>query len=622
MNVNAQLARGTRPRRQARIAAVILVALIAAGAAFAWAYGDRLRSPQALYRLAQHATPARAATLYTLIGERAPEIEEYGLLWAAQARMPHMDALDDLRAVIAYRPQGPAAYEAHVTLARHYAAQEAPQAEEAYRSALALHDTTALRLELAYYLEATGDADAAYTEYRALLSGREDAFAAMRRTGPDPVTVARDLGAAYYFSDAVDTLRLVDDTEAAPVRAAALAGLGRYEDALSDYQTWFRLAPDDAAPRLGLASTLAALGETERALTILGNTESTEADVARARLLEKVDPDEALAIYKDAPDPTSWWYATEVLERQGRVTETLPIYTRIARSSSYLADDAAFRAVVLARRLGDDAGRREAEALLSAFGMNWLALQAGGAGLDPAVTPPLDPACDDVLERAAALETLGRDDLAHLELLLAARFRRAVAADLTIAQALATREYIVEAQAVAEQIISSHSRAPRAVWELSYPTPYSHTIQAAATRYDLDPLLLWAIMRQESRYDPNAVSYAGARGLMQVMPATQSWVAGELGRSLAPGDAFLPEDNVEMAAWLLRFLLDYYDDDLELALAAYNGGAGSVDAWLADPIVSDRDDLLRWIGYGETREYLAKVMLNYEVYRRLYAHDG
>ena len=108
----------------------------------------------------------------------------------------------------------------------------------------------------------------------------------------------------------------------------------------------------------------------------------------------------------------------------------------------------------------------------------------------------------------------------------------------------------------------------------------------------------------------------------QVMPATQSWVAGELGRSLAPGDAFLPEDNVEMAAWLLRFLLDYYDDDLELALAAYNGGAGSVDAWLADPIVSDRDDLLRWIGYGETREYLAKVMLNYEVYRRLYAHDG
>jgi soluble lytic murein transglycosylase len=74
-----------------------------------------------------------------------------------------------------------------------------------------------------------------------------------------------------------------------------------------------------------------------------------------------------------------------------------------------------------------------------------------------------------------------------------------------------------------------------------------------------------------------------------------------------------------MAAWLLRFLLDYYDGDVELAIAAYNGGAGSVDAWLADPLVSDRDDFLRWIGFGSTREYLERVSLYYSIYQQLYA---
>jgi soluble lytic murein transglycosylase len=77
-----------------------------------------------------------------------------------------------------------------------------------------------------------------------------------------------------------------------------------------------------------------------------------------------------------------------------------------------------------------------------------------------------------------------------------------------------------------------------------------------------------------------------------------------------------------MGAWFLRFLLDYFDEDLELAIAAYNGGAASVESWQQDPRVSDRDDLLRWIGFGETREYLARVSLSYQVYQELYSGAG
>ena len=73
-----------------------------------------------------------------------------------------------------------------------------------------------------------------------------------------------------------------------------------------------------------------------------------------------------------------------------------------------------------------------------------------------------------------------------------------------------------------------------------------------------------------------------------------------------------------MGAWLLGFLSDYYDGDLELAIPAYNAGAGSVDIWQADARVANRDDLLRWIGYDETRRYLEQVALSYEVYKALY----
>jgi soluble lytic murein transglycosylase len=188
-----------------------------------------------------------------------------------------------------------------------------------------------------------------------------------------------------------------------------------------------------------------------------------------------------------------------------------------------------------------------------------------------------------------------------------------------MAQALAARGYVVEAQAIAEEYVESHPRAPLAFWQLSYPRPYSTTVEAAAAEFDVDPLLIWAIMRQESEFDPEALSYVGARGLMQIMPSSQAWIAEQLEEDISPGDAFTPEANIRLGAWLLHFLADYFEGDLDLVIAAYNGGAGSVDIWQADPLVSDRDDLLRWIGYGETREYLERVSLNYQIYQALYA---
>jgi soluble lytic murein transglycosylase len=323
---------------------------------------------------------------------------------------------------------------------------------------------------------------------------------------------------------------------------------------------------------------------------------------------EEEAPDE-VDLYLESPYPADWWTATTLLERQGRLTETLPVYARISRTDTYLADDAAYRLYVLGERLEDGDARAEAE------------LRATGEEIRLPTTPPLAEVGGEVVTKAEALESIGRPDLARLELVLAARFRRAPEVDLAMARALASRGYVLDAQPIAERTIGERGRAPRAFWELSFPRPYSATVMAAAAEFDVDPHLIWSVMRQESRFDPAAFGYVAERGLMQILPTTQDWIAEQLGEEISPGAAFTPEANVRMGAWYLRHLLDYYDGDQELAITAYNGGPGNVDGWRADPLVSTEADFIRWIGFGSTREYLETVSLNYRIYGELYGDE-
>ena len=152
-----------RMLRLSGLAAALVVFLVAL--VLVWAFRHYLLSPDALYREAQSAPPERAAMLYARLGEVLPRIEEYSRLWAAQASMADIEALRTLRAIVAFRPQSPAAYEAHLAMARYYASIEASIAEDEYRSALALYDTVGTHIELARHLEEQGDYEGAYAEY-------------------------------------------------------------------------------------------------------------------------------------------------------------------------------------------------------------------------------------------------------------------------------------------------------------------------------------------------------------------------------------------------------------------------------------------------------------------------
>jgi len=575
--------------------------------------------PQLLYEEAQEADLATAQALYCRLSEGFPEISEYLLLASARAAMPDVEAVQELKSIIDYRPHSPVAFEAHLILARYYAGLGEEEAEVQYRAALELEGSIALRLELARYLEGRGEVEEAYQEYKGLLSDHPVAFEDMRRLATDPLVLAADLNAALYFSDALESLRSVEGPNS--LRARALEGLGRFEEAKAEYEARLEGNPEDGEARLGLARTLARLGYVEEALEEYRKVDSSQSLLAQAELLEALEPEEALEIYRDLPYPYGWWRGATLLEGEGRLAEALPLYSRLARSATALADDAAYRMYLLAQRVGDPQALDEASALLTKLEPSYFALLAEKRGFSAAVAP-LPPDGEAILEKVKALRLLGLDRYARRELLFAARLSESPAMELAMAQALSERGFLQDAQRIAVNALWTLDAAPLSLWSLAYPKPYGQEVEEAAQEFDLDPLLLYAIMREESRYDPEAISHAYAQGLMQIIPSTRDWIAEQLKIEIDPTEIFDPGMNVHLGAWYLRHLLDYFEEDLHYAVAAYNGGPGNVNEWKENPLIQEKTDFLRWIGFGETREYVPKVLLSYEVYRWLEQVEG
>ncbi len=158
---------------------------------------------------------------------------------------------------------------------------------------------------------------------------------------------------------------------------------------------------------------------------------------------------------------------------------------------------------------------------------------------------------------------------------------------------------------------------------LEYPLYWLDRIVPEALRYDLDPLLVLALMKQESLYRSDARSFAGARGLMQLMPATaEEWTRRLRLPSVTPEDLYDPERNLQLGIPYLARLISQFDGSVEKALAAYNGGATNVRRWergLPDP---RPETFLEAIGYEETRTYVRTVLNHYQHYRYLWTEPA
>jgi len=158
--------------------------------------------------------------------------------------------------------------------------------------------------------------------------------------------------------------------------------------------------------------------------------------------------------------------------------------------------------------------------------------------------------------------------------------------------------------------------APRAA-RILFPFPYRETIIQFARQESLDPLLITAVIKVESKFNPRAESTEGARGLMQLMPETARLAAGQLNLPFEPDRLFIPEYNLRLGSWYLASLVEEFGD-LVPALAAYNGGRGNVHRWLDSGSWDGTRENLKGIPFPETREFVRNVITNYRVYRFLY----
>lgn len=159
------------------------------------------------------------------------------------------------------------------------------------------------------------------------------------------------------------------------------------------------------------------------------------------------------------------------------------------------------------------------------------------------------------------------------------------------------------------------ARALRAIWLW----PNRGAVEGEAREFDVDPFLLVAIVRQESVFDAEALSRAGARGLAQLLPGTAALMARDLDVTFYSEWITVPDLNLHLGAAHLADLLRRFGGRTEAAIAAYNAGSRPVTRWLERPGADDPDQFIELIPYPETRGYVRAVLRNRELYRALYA---
>jgi soluble lytic murein transglycosylase len=208
--------------------------------------------------------------------------------------------------------------------------------------------------------------------------------------------------------------------------------------------------------------------------------------------------------------------------------------------------------------------------------------------------------------RAGARSTRGRGARGRRQ---AARRRRLLLLGMVVAAAVAVPALLAPF-------------ADKAVQEVTLPLRHEDIIRQQAEDKALDPALIAGVIYAESRFR-DQTSHAGAKGLMQIMPATADFIARKSGgTAFEQGDLATPQINIAYGSWYLRYLLRHYHGNVVLALAAYNAGEGMVDGWWeAAQASGERFRVSRHVPFPETRDYVARVLDARARYKREYRSE-
>ena len=246
------------------------------------------------------------------------------------------------------------------------------------------------------------------------------------------------------------------------------------------------------------------------------------------------------------------------------------------------------------------------------------------AGLTAPQPPPVEPTAATALRirRSRLLRSAGLADLADAELRFGARTdgQPALLAFELAEEAPAPFQAVrILKTMVPDHLSLAFEEAPRKFWELLFPLPYRGLLEAAASRHRLDPFLVAGLIRQESEFNPAALSPARAYGLTQVLPATGRRFARKEGISRFSSAVLLqPAANLRIGTSIIRSMLDSNNGSVEQTLAAYNAGPNRVAEWMSWANYREPAEFVESIPFSETRDYVQAVLRNADVYRRLY----
>ena len=436
-------------------------------------------------------------------------------------------------------------------------------------------------------------------------------------------------------------------------KAAVLADLGDYDGAVRVYQTFVRRYPQHALAgevlwrRAQLAESHNQYDEAARAYLDL-QSRYPQWERADAALLQA-----GLCYYRLAEDQKAaeaWRklledYAQSELRSKAlfwlgkaylRLGKTEEAKQSLAEATTARAQDYyALRAGALRRTIDGDASppfvganillaadqpaeQEEAEAWLE----SWVNVPGeGGEPGDPDFDVTRAPRFrrgrellavglrEEALDEFEALrEELAGDPLALYQLALACRSMGLYRSSIRCVQRIV---YLSPVKSVLE--------GPSFLQRLAYPLHFEELVIAEAQANALDPLLLFALVRQESLFEPQAASRADARGLTQIVPSTGEWIAAHLGwPEYRPEDLDKPYVSLKFGAWYLAYQIQDFDGNVFAALAAYNAGPGNAIRWLSAENGSDEDLFVEGITFAESQLYVKRLYEYYFAYHALY----
>jgi len=412
---------------------------------------------------------------------------------------------------------------------------------------------------------------------------------------------------------------LPDEDETAVWRARSLARSGRPKTAAGMLE---RLGQDSRSSQAVRASFLAAL------------LWEGEGETARARaLFAKI----AKQGKRNPYALTSLWQLGWSDYREGRYEAAIGYFEQLReRESDPLG---ALRARYWSARAAVAAGREAASAEFAAIAREFPLSYYGWRSRDR--VGAVDAAEWNAVERApigAGTSNLSPSEIERPRILLEAGlesearqeldglFVRARGRDdrLSLAQLYAdagdfNRPQRLMVDAYAESLARGPVPAQLELWWHAWPVPFSADVAAATSGgLDLDPTLVYAVMREESGYQPEVVSASGARGLLQLMPETAERVARGAGISMpSADDLFLPQVNIRLGTLYLLELLRRFEGRKSAAIGGYNAGPQAVGRWLENADGED-DEWVEAIAYDQTRAYVKRVLRSMHAYRVLY----